>query len=179
MTTFRCELFLLLLISTGAAPSAAVHNSWTYADFSQSPYHSVEAVLFSRDGSARLAINCSHAGAPTLSLQYRPDPTVGIGMAPVVLDWTPSRAESLNSKLTWEPDQRGAFARDGIDDRYASDVAKTIEGSPGTLHIIAANRDGRPVETIYDSTINREVIGRVLSQCPWNPHRAKGERGLM
>jgi hypothetical protein len=89
-------------------------------------------------------------------------------MAPVILDWSPPNGAALSSSLIWEPHESAATARDGTDDRNASDVAAVIKNSPGTLSITAADIGGDPVQTLYDSLNNRDAIGRVLARCQWN-----------
>jgi hypothetical protein len=176
MTIFRSRaIFVVLLIIAVATASSgpAQSDPWEYRDFSQAPYHSAEAVLTARDGRALLTINCSHAGEPTLSIQFRPSADVGLSMGPVVLDWDPPQAIRLAPKLIWEPHDRGAFARDGTDDRDVSDVAAAIEAKPGTLKAVTSDIAGDPSEAFFDSGDDREAIGRVIAACPWNPGQKK------
>ena len=170
MIISRCKAMFvasltIAVVTTFSDP--ALSDPWKYRDFSQAPYHSAEAVLSARDGRALLAINCSHAGDPTLSIQLRPRPDVGLSMGPVILDWDPP--EALASKLIWEPHDRGTVARDGAEDRDASDVAAAIEAKPGTLKVATSDIGGDRSEAFFDSGDNREAIGRVLAACPWNP----------
>ncbi|MGZ2412582.1 hypothetical protein ACUXST_002011 [Sphingomonas sp. F9_3S_D5_B_2] len=172
MTTFLFETLLLLLSAVTLNPTveSLPTDGWTYLDFSQPPFHSVEAVLYSRDRTAKLAINCSHASDdPVISIQFLPDPNNGLGMAPIMLDWLPSKGSPLGSHLVWERDQHGAFVRDGEFDRDASDVSSAIEAGPGVISIQATDRNGDHFQTTYDSVSNREAIGRVLAQCPGKP----------
>ena len=163
-------VFALTVAAAGAAQTAGEPPGWIYRDASHEQIRAAEAVLFSRDRLARLVIRCDVTGDRTLSIQYKPDDDIGLSMAPIILDWAPSKGRPLSSNVVWEPDRKGAFARDGIDDRNASDIATAIETYPGTLKITATAREGSPVETLYDNSSNRDVIGRVLAQCPWNPH---------
>ena len=96
-------------------------------------------------------------------------------MAPVVLDSLPSKDVPLGSKLIWEPDRLGAYARDGVDDRNASEVAEVIEAGRSTLMIVAADYDGQKIETIYQSDDNLDAVKRVLMQCPWHPSEATSQ----
>ena len=96
-------------------------------------------------------------------------------MAPVVLDSLPSKDVPLGSKLIWEPDRLGAYARDGVDDRNASEVAEVIEAGRSTLMIVAADYDGQKIETIYQSDDNLDAVKRVLMQCPWHPSKATSQ----
>lgn len=172
MTIFRFRIGLTslsasLFISTAlAAPSSA---GWVYQDQLSHQRKAVQARLRSQDGSAVLVIRCDISGDRTISIQYKPSDYVGLSMAPVTLDWFPGRTETLSSRLVWEPDRSGAFARDGEEDRHASAVAESIQGSEGLLKITASDRWGDPVETTYDNSSNRDVIGRVLKDCPWHP----------
>jgi hypothetical protein len=124
-------------------------------------------------GEPLLSINCSHAGDPTVSIQFRPQSDVGLSMGPVILDWDPPKASPLASKLIWEPHDRGTTARDGTEDRDASDVALAIQAASGTLKVVTSDIGGDRSEAFFDSSDNREVIGRVLAACPWNPEPPK------
>ena len=169
MTISRFSAAGLLVLS--AVPSAAAPytpGAWTYNEFSSGDHHSAEAAILSRDRTTILAINCSISGEHTVSIQYRPG-SLGLSMAPVTLDWVPPTGTPLSSKLVWEPDERGAFARDSVDDRNASEVAEAIKSKAGTLRLTAADDWGRPVEMLYDSHNNLDAIGRVVAQCPWHP----------
>jgi hypothetical protein len=157
------------------APTAAQSETWTYREVPHGDFKTVEAFIPSRDHRAILAVNCSFAREATLSIQYRPAATVGIAMAPVLLNSLPSGDVPLGSKLIWEPDRLGAYARDGSDDRNASEVAEAIEAAPSTLTIVAADFDGEPVETIYQSDGNLDAVKRVVTQCPWNPSKANSQ----
>jgi hypothetical protein len=171
MTIFR---FSAILIGTLFAVSdPAVSATWEFRDFSQAPYHSIEAVLTARDGRSILTINCSHAGDPTISIQYRPDPDLGLSMGPVVLDWDPPKKASLAAKLIWEPNERGTIARDGSDDQNASNVAAAIQASPGTIKIITLDIGGERSVAFFDNGDNRGAIGRVLAACSPNPKPPK------
>lgn len=156
-----------------ATPTPAL-GGWKYQDRSGSDYVAIEAVLTSRDRRGRLVVRCDVTWDHTLSIQYKPSEDIGISMAPVVLDWFPSRGPVLSSKLVWEPDRTGAFARDGIDDRHASDVAVTLQQTAGTLVIVAADRGGEPTQSVFESEEGRAAVGRVLEQCPWRPARTPG-----
>jgi len=176
MIIFRSRVEFLALLTAAVAATAsnpALAAAWKYRDFSQAPYHSVEAALSARDGRALLTINCSHAGDPTLSIQFRPDADIGLSMGPVVLDWDPPQAAPLGSKLIWEPHDRGTAARDGSEDRDASDVAETVQNKAGVLKIVTSDIGGDRSEAFFDSGDNREAIGRVLAACPWNPKPMK------
>jgi hypothetical protein len=94
-------------------------------------------------------------------------------MGPVILDWDPPRASPLASKLIWEPHDRGAVARDGSEDRDASDVAAAIEATSGTLKVVTSDIGGDRSDAFFDSDQNRSLIGRVLAACPWNPKPTK------
>jgi len=94
-------------------------------------------------------------------------------MAPVILDWDPPHSTGLASKLIWEPHDRGAAARDGIDDQDASNVAQAIEATSGVLKVVTADIGGDRSEAYFDSGENREAIGRVLAACPWSPSEPK------
>jgi hypothetical protein len=176
MIIFRSSKLVAALLTVaiaGTVSDPVSAASWTYRDFSRPPYHSVEAALAARDGRALLTINCSHAGDPTLSIQYRPHSDIGLSMGPVVLDWDPPRAIPLASKLIWEPHERGATARDGTKDRDASDVAATIQATPGAVKVVTSDIEGERSVAFFDSDDNLEAIGRVLAACPWNPKPAK------
>lgn len=170
MRLSRCSGLAVLGAFAAVRAVAAIPDptGWTYREFSDGEHQSVEAFLPSRDGLAILAINCSVSGHHTISIQYRPDPNVGLSMAPVILDWIPPNGVALSSRLIWEPHESAATARDGTDDRNASDVAVVIKNSPGTLRITAADIGGDPIQTLYDSLNNREAIGRVLDRCQSN-----------
>ena len=177
MTIFRSDRLLLFTAVALAASgsSKAQSDGWTYREVPHPEFKTVEAFIHSRDGRAILAINCSFAAEPTLSIQYRPGSSLGIAMAPIILDWARPSGAPLGSNLVWEPDKLGAYVRDGVDDRNASRVAELIDSAPAALKILAADYDGQPVETYYDSKGNLDAIKRVLAQCPWNPPGARSK----
>lgn len=173
MTMFpRNWVLLLLLIAaeTGTpAPAATQGKGWTYREVPHGSFKTVEAIIPSDDGHSVLAVNCSFAAEPTVSIQYRPDSTVVLAMAPILLDWAIPKGAALGAKLIWEPASGGAFVRDGVDDRNVSEVAEIIKVTPGSLKLTAMDAFGKPVETLYTSVRNLDAITRVLAQCPWKP----------
>jgi hypothetical protein len=165
----RIILVLALFLYASLNPASAEAADWSFRDASIGDIQAVEAILSARDRKAYLVVRCDITGDRTLSIQYKPHGSVGLSMAPVILDWDRHGRMPLSSKLVWETDRAGAFARDGEEDRHASEVAEALEAQAATLRITAADRWGDPIETIYDSRSNRDVIRRVLAECPWNP----------
>ena len=152
----------------GPPPEA---GRWVFRESRAPSYNNalgISATLLAEDGHSRLAIRCDLDFERTVSVQFLPSTGVGLSLsAPVRLDQLATPGAAVPFQLIWEPDPRGAYARDGETDALATQAAQQIGGAPSRLRVTFANRDGAPSEALFASERGLDAIKRVLDTCPW------------